>query len=66
MQVIFAFLSYANESEPREPKNYEEAIRGYNAPHWQISMEEEYHALQENNIWKVVRPLRGQKVLQGK
>lgn len=37
-----------------EPQTYEDAIASSNSSEWQKAMEEEYHSLLQNKVWKLV------------
>ena len=48
------------------PLSYSEAMSGCNATQWKLGCDDEFHSLDENNIWKLVSRPRTQAVLGGK
>ena len=46
-----------------EPFTYNEAISSDEAAEWIVAMTEEMESLHKNQIWELVKPPRGQKII---
>ncbi|XP_073355299.1 uncharacterized protein [Aegilops tauschii subsp. strangulata] len=52
------------EADPTtEPRHFQAALR---IPHWRAAMEQEIHALQKNNTWRLVSPPSGVNIIDSK
>ena len=56
-------LSMAESIEIPELFTYNEAISSNEAVEWTVAMTEEMKSLHKNQIWELVKPPRGQKII---
>ena len=55
-----------NASRMSDPRSFKEAMRSSDASRWEIAANDEYHSLELNDIWEVVRLPTGRTALSSK
>ncbi|XP_073367873.1 uncharacterized protein [Aegilops tauschii subsp. strangulata] len=60
---LAACVACAEADPTTEPRHFQAALR---IPHWRAAMEQEIHALQQNNTWRLVSPPSGVNIIDSK
>lgn len=65
--ALYALVALASNTEPFEPKTYEEAMTNNpSKKHWKAAMTEEFNSLVENDTWELVDLPKGRVALRGR
>ncbi|XP_073358178.1 uncharacterized protein [Aegilops tauschii subsp. strangulata] len=60
---LAACVAHAEADPTTEPQHFQAAL---GIPHWRAAMEQEIHALQRNNTWRLVPPPSGVNIIDSK
>ncbi|XP_073363658.1 uncharacterized protein [Aegilops tauschii subsp. strangulata] len=60
---VAACVAHAEADPTTEPRHFRAAL---GIPHWRATMEQEIHALQRNNTWRLVPPPSGVNIIDSK
>ncbi|XP_073368066.1 uncharacterized protein [Aegilops tauschii subsp. strangulata] len=60
---LAACMAHTEADPTTEPRHFQAAL---GIPHWRAAMEEEIHALQRNNTWRLVPPPSGVNIIDSK
>lgn len=53
-------------AEGQEPISYKEAIQSSEASKWKEAMNDEIESLQQNNVWELILPPKGQEIVDNR